>query len=77
MSTYIYISFINTTVSTDVLDGGMVVIAIFTYNFCHPGCLLALPNDGGSEKREKFLESDVNGSDINGSDVNGSDTNGR
>jgi hypothetical protein len=61
MSTYIYnFSFINTMVSTDVLDGGMVTIAIFTYNFFHPGCLLALPNDGGAEKRETSLESDVN-----------------
>jgi hypothetical protein len=25
----------------DVLDGGMVTLAIFTYNFLHPGFLLA------------------------------------
>ena len=29
----------------DVLDGGMVTIAIFTYNFFHPGCLLPSPKD--------------------------------
>jgi hypothetical protein len=44
----------------------MVTIAIFTYNFFHPGCLLALPNDGGAEKRETSLESDANESDVNG-----------
>ena len=27
--------------TVDVLDGGMVTLAIFTYNFFHPGYLLA------------------------------------
>ena len=26
--------------TVDVLDGGMVTLAMYTYNFCHPGWFL-------------------------------------
>lgn len=32
--------------ATDVLDGGMIVLAIYTINFFHPGLLLAHIYDG-------------------------------
>ncbi|KAJ7053141.1 hypothetical protein C8F01DRAFT_1330344 [Mycena amicta] len=34
---------IHTQVYFDVLDGGMIVLAIFTWNFIHPGMFLPLP----------------------------------
>ncbi|KAF8191019.1 RTA1 like protein-domain-containing protein [Mycena galopus ATCC 62051] len=43
---------IHTEVYFNVLDGGMVTLAIFTLNFVHPGIFLALPRSKpeGSEK---------------------------
>ena len=40
--------------TVDVLDGGMVTIAIFVYNFFHPGCLLET-----SEKERYAVEKEV------------------
>jgi hypothetical protein len=36
----------------DVLDGGMVTIAIFTYNFFHPGPLLATSEEKRLAEKE-------------------------
>ncbi|KAJ7747832.1 RTA1-domain-containing protein, partial [Mycena metata] len=41
---------IHTEVYFNVLDGGMVVLAIFTINFAHPGRLLGTQRDAYTEK---------------------------
>jgi len=45
---------IGTELYFNVLDGGMVTIAIFTYNFFHPGPLLAT-----SDKEQEFKGKEV------------------
>ncbi|KAJ7476724.1 RTA1-like protein [Mycena latifolia] len=49
---------ITTELYFNVLDGGMVVLAIFTMNFAHPGLLLGPVND----EREKMLMKQLPGS---------------
>ncbi|KDQ59799.1 hypothetical protein JAAARDRAFT_175339 [Jaapia argillacea MUCL 33604] len=47
---------ISTQVYFNVLDGGMITIAMYTLNFFHPGRLLApLPSESGSQTLEKPL----------------------
>ncbi|KAJ7065693.1 RTA1 like protein-domain-containing protein [Mycena amicta] len=41
---------IHTQVYFDVLDGGMIVLAIFTWNFIHPGMFLLLPKQVAEAK---------------------------
>ncbi|KAJ7065696.1 RTA1-domain-containing protein [Mycena amicta] len=41
---------IHTQVYFDVLDGGMIVLAIFTWNFVHPGMFLPSPKQVGEAK---------------------------
>jgi len=41
-----HVQFFLTYSYLDILDGGMVTIAMFTYNFFHPGCLLPEDTSG-------------------------------
>ena len=47
----------NTQLYFNVLDGGMIVLAVFTWNFVHPGVFLAEPSVSHSEKELELLAS--------------------
>jgi hypothetical protein len=44
----------------NVLDGGMVVLAIFTFNFAHPGFLLEPQSRPPTKEEAILLESKAN-----------------
>ncbi|TFK26902.1 RTA1 like protein, partial [Coprinopsis marcescibilis] len=50
---------IQTEIYFDVLDGAMIVLAIYTFNFAHPGWMLELSEE------EKYKESVSNEGDVN------------
>ncbi|KAJ6493452.1 RTA1 like protein-domain-containing protein [Mycena sanguinolenta] len=56
---------IQTEVYFSVLDGGMIALAIFTFNVAHPGFLLyRVPEEERRERKELDAEGDVKGLDV-------------